>query len=262
MASPAASLHDVSVHLGGTPILENITCSIARGELTAIIGPNGAGKSTLLRALLSTVPLSSGRIELHVPRRKVGFVPQRIDVDRTLPLSVEGFLAALVGAKPLMFGVGSASRAKVRTMLERVASAELATRPLGGLSGGEMQRVMLAAALEPEPELLILDEPASGMDISAEACLYDVVKRLVAKGAAVVMVSHDLSVVSEQTSHVLCINRKLVCQGGPQDILTDKTIRDVFGHGHGVYVHGGHSGTHEHSHSHDHAHDHGHSHKH
>ena len=237
MPTPLVSLNDVTVRLGGVEILSHITATIEAGKLTALIGPNGSGKTTLLKAILGLVPYS-GAVTLNGERQSVGYVPQRLELDRTLPVTVGSFVAALLGGQPLVFGAGTAGKRRVAQVLTRCNAAELATKPLGALSGGEMQRVLLAVALEPAPKLLLLDEPASGMDITAESLLYETVRKLVREsGVGVVMVSHDLSVVSDITDHVLCINRALVCEGGPHDIMTDATIARVFGHGHGVYHH-------------------------
>jgi zinc transport system ATP-binding protein len=246
-----ASFSNVSVRFGGTLALDSVTCDLRAGAVTAVIGPNGSGKSTLLKALLGLVP-HTGTVTLSVPRERIGYVPQRLEMERSLPVSVGGFLCALLRGRPLVFGRGAAGRKLATEVLSRVDAAHLADRPLGGLSGGELQRVLLALALEPTPELLLLDEPAAGMDFASEARLYEVIQDLVkSRGAGVVMVSHDLSVVSDLTDHVLCINQKLVCEGGPTDIFTDKNIASVFGHHHGIYSHAAHDhAAHDHAHSH------------
>jgi len=256
---PLVSIQHLTVTFGGTTALEDVTASIAAGSVTAIIGPNGSGKSTLLKAMLGLVP-STGTVTFDCHRRQVGYVPQRIDVDRALPATVGGFVAALLRRRPLVFGVGKRGREVVTRVLSTTGASHLVESPLGSLSGGEMQRVLLALALEPTPRLLLLDEAASGMDMGAESRLHDIIRDLTKNhGTGVVMVSHDLSVVSDLTDHVLCINRRLVCEGSAQDVLTDRRIAEVFGHHHGVYVHN-HDGAHEIASKHDHSHDHHHSH--
>lgn len=234
---PLVSIDRLSVRFGTVTALEGITASIAAGSVTAIIGPNGSGKSTLLKAMLGLVP-STGTVAFGCRRSEVGYVPQRVDVDRNIPATVGGFVAALLRRRPLVFGIGRRGRAEIGRVLESTGAAPLADRPLGSLSGGEMQRVLLALALAPTPRLLLLDEAASGMDVGAESRLHDTIRDLARNhGVGVVMVSHDLSVVSDLTDHVLCVNQRLICEGSAADVLTDHRIAEVFGHHHGVYVH-------------------------
>lgn len=249
---PVVTLEHLSVRLGDIEALTDVSVEIPAACLTALIGPNGSGKSTLLKALLGLVPYR-GTVTFNLAGGPIGYVPQRLDLERTLPVTVGDYMAALRHRWPVALGLGRRRHGIVDT-LARLDAAHLVDRPLGGLSGGELQRVMLALAIEPTPRLLLLDEPASGMDLRSEQRLYDIVKKLIREHAcAVVMVSHDLSVVSDMTDHVLCLNRRLICRGGPRDILTDATIAEVFGHGHAVYHH-----RHEADGQHDlHPHDHG-----
>ncbi|MCK6440541.1 MAG: metal ABC transporter ATP-binding protein [Planctomycetes bacterium] len=246
MNQPLVTLKDITVRFGELVAVQDVSCAFRANEVSALIGPNGSGKSTLLRAVLG-LDKYQGEIAFAINRSEIGYVPQRLDIDRSLPVTVSDFVSAMTTKRPLPLGIGARGKEKVRAVLERASAAHLIDKPFGGLSGGEQQRVMLALALEPMPKLLLLDEPATGMDINAEGMLYDIVKKLVREhGMGVVLVSHDLSVVSGLTQHVLCINRTLVCEGGPESIMTDKTIASVFGHGHGVYHHS--HGGHEHHH--------------
>ncbi len=245
MSGALVTIRNLRVSYGPTVALEGINADLHPGRMTALIGPNGSGKSTLLKALLGLVPYS-GEISLSVPRRMVGYVPQRVDVDRGLPATVRGFAGVLLGSRPLPFGLGASLRKRIGDLLARTGADHLLDKPLGGLSGGEMQRVLLALALEPMPKLLLLDEPAAGLDTGSEARMYEILRELVGAGVGVVMVSHDLSVVSDLTDHVLCINRTLVCEGSARDVLTQGRIAEVFGHHHGVYRHE--HGEHDHAH--------------
>lgn len=251
MTDPILRLQDVSVEIAGRKLVENISFDIARGELAALIGPNGSGKTTLLRAILGELR-HSGHIRLN---GRVGYVPQRLVYDRTLPMTVLEFMALTTQRLPLAFGVTRKTRLRAFELLARVGARKLAHSALGGLSGGELQRVLLAGALEGDPELLLLDEPAAGVDIEGEQTFLDLIREEVrGRGCAVVLVSHDLSVVSDITDRVLCLNRTLMCQGKAEDLLTAETIARVFGGGHAIYDHhrAGPHGKHDHDHGHRH----------
>ncbi|MCC6149812.1 MAG: metal ABC transporter ATP-binding protein [Planctomycetes bacterium] len=252
MSEPVLSLEGVSVEIGGRKLVENVSFTLGAGELVALIGPNGAGKTTLLRAILGELRFS-GHIHLH---GKIGYVPQRLAFDRSLPMTVLEFLALSVQRRPLALGVAARVRQSVGAMLERVGGASLLHKPLGGLSGGELQRVLLASALERKPALLLLDEPAAGVDIEGEAAFNELILREVREHqCAAILVSHDLSVVADMTDRVLCINRVLMCEGKADDLLTAETIARVFGGHKAVYDH--HRPVpHVHEHGHDHRHEH------
>ncbi|MCC6573226.1 MAG: metal ABC transporter ATP-binding protein [Planctomycetes bacterium] len=247
MSDAVLKLDNVSVEIGGRRLVENVSFNVARGELVALIGPNGSGKTTLLRAILGEYRYS-GRIDVAM---RVGYVPQRLAYDRTLPMTVLEFMALTTQRLPLAFGVTRRARARGLELLARVGARKLAHSALGGLSGGELQRVLLASSLERDPELLLLDEPAAGVDIEGEKTFLDLIKTEVKdRGCAVVLVSHDLSVVSDITDRVLCLNRTLMCEGKAEDLLTAETIARVFGGGHAVYDHhrAGPHGKHDHDH--------------
>ena len=178
-------------------LLSNFSLTIARGTLHAIVGPNGAGKTTLLSAILGLEPFE-GRIVAHwTGRGRIAYVPQQFQVDRTLPVTVADFLALTRQRRPVCLGVTRAAPARISRLLDRVGLGGFADRPLSVLSGGELRRVLLANALDPLPELLILDEPGSGLDESAARWLDDTLLSL--KGEmTVLMVSHD----SEQVRRV------------------------------------------------------------
>ncbi len=172
------------------------------------------------------------------------------------PMTVLEFLALTVQRRPVAFGIATRVKTSVGAMLGRVGAAALTNKPLGGLSGGELQRVLLAAALGHEPQLLLLDEPAAGVDIEGEAAFNDLILREVReRKTAAILVSHDLSVVADITDRVLCLNRVLMCEGKADDLLTAETIARVFGGGKAVYDH--HRPV---PHIHDHGHDHRHAH--
>ena len=238
----------VTVRLGGAIILANVTLSIAEGEIVTIVGPNGSGKSTLLKTLLGAVTLAKGKVTT-APGLRVGYVPQKLHIDPTLPLPVRRFLSL-----PTRVSGDEAMRA-----LERTGVAALANQQIADLSGGQMQRVLLARAILNRPQLLVLDEATQGLDQSGSAAFYRLIEELRSElGCAVLMVSHELHVVMAASDRVICLNGHVCCEGAPEHVATAPEYRALFGTGTqgalALY-------RHEHNHSHDHAHDHDHAHE-
>lgn len=241
MSNPATeSAHDdavtfrgVSVTQDGMPILVDIHASVPRGSWTAIVGPNGAGKSTLLLALLQQQPYS-GQILIRSGRSgrpaRVGFVPQRLQIDRGAPLTVIELLCMGQQRLPLWLGVRARQRRRAKDLLAAVHAEPLAERSLGALSGGELQRVLLALALEQEPDLLVLDEPAAGVDIGGEELICGLLENLRAShGFTQLMVSHDLSMVAAHATHLICLNRRVIAEGQPDATLSADVLAATFG---------------------------------
>jgi zinc transport system ATP-binding protein len=188
--SPILEISSLTLRPGDRALLTDFSLSVARGSLHAVVGPNGAGKTTLLAAILGLVPFT-GRIVAHwAARGRIGYVPQQFHVDRTLPVTVADFLALTRQARPVCIGITAATRRRIALLLDRVGLPGLADRPLSVLSGGELRRALLANALDPLPELLILDEPLSGLDKAGAKWLDDTLVSL--KGeVTTLMVSHD-----------------------------------------------------------------------
>ncbi len=202
------------------------------------MGPNGAGKSTLVRVLLGLVTPDAGRVE-RAPGLVIGYVPQRLALERTIPLTVAHFLT--LGTR--------CNRERLAATLNDVSAGHLAGRQVHALSGGELQRVALARALLREPQLIVLDEPATGFDYKGEVELYELIERLRAtRGLAVLMVSHDLHVVMAKSDRVLCINGHICCSGQPSVVAHDPAYRALFGDqgARAVAIY-----SHHHDHSHD-----------
>jgi zinc transport system ATP-binding protein len=234
----AVSFRNVTVERGRVSILKDVTAVVPHGSCTAIIGPNGAGKTTLLLALLGEMPyrgeiLAASRVNGGCAKRgrpRIGYVPQRLTFDRGMPLTVGEFLVMGLQRKPLWFGVRSDLKRQSMTLLASVDAEHLAERKLGGLSGGEMQRVLLALALQPDPELLILDEPAAGVDLQGEHLICELLDRLrKARGFTQLMVSHDLAMVTHHATHAICLNRTVIAEGAPRLVLTGATLRAIYG---------------------------------
>jgi len=182
-------------------LLANFSLAVARGTIHAIVGPNGAGKTTLLSAILGLIPFE-GRIVAHwAGRGRIAYVPQQFQVDRTLPVTVGDFLALTRQSFPVCVGITNATRSRISRLLERVGLGGIEKRELSVLSGGELRRVLLANALDPLPELLILDEPAGGLDASSVRWLDETLLSL-KNEITVLMVSHDSEQVRRVADHV------------------------------------------------------------
>lgn len=250
------SADHVCVRFGAEEVLHDISLKIDRGEIVTILGPNGSGKSTLLRALLGIVPVAEGRI-LREAGLRVGYVPQKLTIDRTMPITVRRFLSL-----PVRVSDQTAAEA-----LARVGMAGQEREQMTTLSGGQLQRVLLARALLGKPQLLMLDEPTSGLDQPGEAAFYRLIEEVRAEtGAAVLMISHDLHVVMAASDRVICLNGHICCEGTPRVVSNAPEYRALFGLGTqgalALYRHE-HDHAHEdgqphhhHHHHHDHEHDH------
>jgi zinc transport system ATP-binding protein len=207
------------VRRGRETLLRGVSLSVNRGSVHVIVGPNGAGKTTLLSAVLGQTTFS-GRIVVHWQRGgRIGYVPQSFAVDSTLPVTVGDFLALTRQRRPVCLGIGSATRRRISVVLERIGLRGFERRQLSVLSGGELRRVLLANALDPVPELLILDEPASGLDQSAARSLEDALIALKAS-VTVLMVSHDLAQVRRVADRVTILDREVVSEGPAAEALT------------------------------------------
>ena len=232
-AVDAVSFEAVTVTLGGVPILDRVTARMPRGGCTAIVGPNGSGKTTLLLALLGQVPYG-GRIIL-APRAdgrppRLGYVPQRLDFDRGMPMTVREFMIMGQQRLPLWFGCRAQGEAKALELLANVRADTLIKRQVGALSGGEMQRVLLALALQQEPDLLILDEPAAGVDFQGEQIFCELLSSLRQQHAfSQLIVSHDLATVTHHSTYVICLNHTVMAAGPPRQVLTPETLTATFG---------------------------------
>jgi zinc transport system ATP-binding protein len=229
----AVTFEGVTVTLGGVSILNGVTATVPRGGCTAIVGPNGAGKTTLLLALLGQLRYT-GNIHIasgpgNAPPR-IGYVPQRLAFDRGLPMTVMEFMVMGRQRLPLWFGSRKQHQERALGLLATVKAEGIANRQLGALSGGEMQRVLLALALQQDPDLLILDEPAAGVDFQGEQIFCELLDTLRLKHAFTqLIVSHDLATVTHHSTYVICLNRMVLAAGPPREVLTNETLTATFG---------------------------------
>jgi zinc transport system ATP-binding protein len=246
------SLDKVFVALGGRIVLENISLEVRARDFLAVLGPNGSGKTTLLRTILGQVRPLSGEVfvfqkrpdALGGDRIRIGYVPQIEVVDRNFPVQVDDLVLMGRYARLGLFRrPGATDRRVTREAMARVGIAHLADRALGELSGGERQRAFLARALAGEPEVLLLDEPTAGVDVAATEDFYLQIHQLQDElNLTLVMVSHDVGVVSKYVDQIACLNRVLVSHGRPEEALTPDAIRCMYGRhamlaGHGVMPH-------------------------
>jgi zinc transport system ATP-binding protein len=228
----------LGVRRGGRWLIRDVGLSVGAGEVLTVIGPNGGGKTTLVKVLLGIIRPDAGTVRRAAGLR-MGYVPQHLHINRALPLSVTR----------LMTMTQAASGARVRAALEETGVADLMDAPVHGLSGGEMQRVLLARALLRRPDLLVLDEPAQGVDVAGEAALYDIIAALRRqRRISVFMVSHDIHMVMGGTDRVICLNTHVCCTGVPHAVAQDAEYRRLFGaraaDAHALYEH-------HHDHEHD-----------
>jgi zinc transport system ATP-binding protein len=236
-STPLVAIRDVSVELGGHFVLTRVSADIARGRITALIGLNGSGKTTLLRAVVGEYPHRGqikyfcGHDHSHPTPEYVGYVPQKLSIDAKLPLTVRDLFSLALSKRPLCFGVPRWVTQRASVLLERVGMPGILDHPVDGLSGGQLQRVLLALALQPSPELLLLDEPASGIDFKDQKKFYELISQINDEtGITVLLVSHDLGMVNAHADHVLCLkDGRIQCQGPPEEILTPQNLSLTFG---------------------------------
>ncbi|MGC8702119.1 MAG: ATP-binding cassette domain-containing protein [Thiomonas sp.] len=216
---PLIRLDDISLQRNGNLLLAGVSLRVLPRQIVTLVGPNGAGKTTLVRVLLGLIAPDAGTVQ----RRDglvIGYVPQRFAVPTSLPMDVDGFLRL----------AGRGTPQQRQQVLDDNGASGLLQRPLRALSGGEMQRVLLARALLRKPELLVLDEPAQGLDVQGQQDLYDLIRRLRdTTGCGVLMISHDLHLVMAATDEVICLERHVCCVGKPEDISVHPEYLRLFG---------------------------------
>ena len=231
-SAPLIRAHNLALEIAGRQLLRDISLELHPAEIVTVIGPNGAGKTTLLRLLLGLTRPTSGRVERR-PGLRLGYMPQRLQIDATMPMTVRRFL---------QLGIEGV---RVEQALARVGAPHLAGTRLADLSGGEMQRVLLARAAARKPQLLVLDEPTQGVDLGGQSEVYQLIAQLRDElQCGVLLVSHDLHLVMAATDRVLCVNQHICCHGHPEQVSRDPVYLEMFGDKLAPY-------THQHNHHHD-----------
>ncbi len=225
----------ICVTSGEDVLLENVNLTFHCGQLTALIGKNGAGKTTLIKALLGERQYK-GKISFtdshgaEIAKPKIGYVPQYLDFDKSMPVSVEDFMVAAGNGRAVWFGKNRKTRQSILETLEKMECGYLAGRRLGALSGGELQRVLLAMAVEPVPDLLVLDEPVSGMDIAGLDLFYRQVTELRDTcHMAILLVSHDLGLVRKYADKVVLLDKTAAAEGSAEEVFSGEAFREAFG---------------------------------
>lgn len=237
MTDPLVTLDGLTVAFDDRPVVDHVNLTVLRGDIITIIGPNGAGKTTLIKSVLGIQRPSEGEVRL-APGMVIGYVPQHLILESTLPLSVKRFMMLTGHSLP-----------ECRAALAKTGVEHLLESSVHHLSGGERQRLLLARALVRKPDLLVLDEPAQGVDINGQASLYQLIRQLRDElNCGVIMISHDLHLVMAATDRVICLNQHICCSGHPADISQDPAFIETFGYdvarSLAVYHH-------DHNHSHD-----------
>ena len=209
----------LNVKYGGKKVLQNLHLSLTKREIVTIVGPNGSGKTTLFKAIIGTAPISSGKVKLK-PNLKIGYVPQQLNIDGSLPLTVSRFLQI----------AQNNDEKSLKQALEMVGIEDILKAQISKLSGGQMQRVLLARAIVNQPDVLLLDEATRGLDQPGAAAFYRLIENIrTDTGCAVLMISHDLHVVMAASDRVICLNGHICCEGAPQTVATSPQYKALFG---------------------------------
>jgi len=233
----ALEVRGLRVTLGDTPVLRGVDFHVPRGQVVALIGPNGCGKTTLLRCLLGLQRPESGEIRIfgrHITAevlRRVGYVPQRLTLDRSFILSVREFLCLkLRETRHWFWQSRRQTDGLLQAALPEFELAPLLDRPVAGLSGGQLQRVLIAFSLLGNPELLLLDEPTAGVDTPGENSFYELITQIHQRHRlTVVLVSHDLSMVYRHAARVYALNGVICCEGTPEEVMNADSLRQAYG---------------------------------
>lgn len=216
---------NVSVVLNGHLILNKINFNLREGDIATIVGPNGAGKTTLLKAILGLVPYT-GKISIFGEKikksiSKIGYVPQRFSFDKTFPLTVEEFLSLTIKRK---------NAEAITKSLKEVEMLDYKNEMIGELSGGQLQRILIARALLHNPKILLLDEPTTGVDIEGMRTFYEIIEHVnKTKNVTIAIISHEINIVHKFSNYVLCLNKDLYCKGAPKEVITDEVLKRLYG---------------------------------
>ena len=235
MSDDALTIEDLTVGYNGTPALTGVSMRVPHGGQVAVVGPNGAGKSTLFKAIVGLLPMRAGRVLLHrqAPGRQddpIAYVPQREEIDWSFPVTVsDAVMMGRYGRLGWLRRPGATDREVVARCLRELDIADLAQRAIGELSGGQQQRVFLARALAQEPHVLLLDEPFTGVDVTAKQALLELLDRLRERRITVLVSTHDMVTASQRFELVALLDGRLVAYGPPPEVFTAEHIGEAFG---------------------------------
>lgn len=230
MQGPAIHVENLSLRLGASQILDRLSFTVTAGSIHCLIGPNGGGKTSTLRSILGQMPhRGTVRIDWPGAQRSIGYVPQLIELERTLPLTITDFLTLVSQHSPAFNGTKKAVQPAIDAALERVGLAAKRRYMIGSLSGGERQRLLFAQALIPAPALLVLDEPMTSLDEGGSRLFEQLIRDLNADGATVLWINHDLDQVARMAQDLTVIERRVLASGPVATTLSEDMKRGVFG---------------------------------
>ncbi|HJN85152.1 MAG TPA: metal ABC transporter ATP-binding protein [Patescibacteria group bacterium] len=226
---PEIIVKHLTVGYDGKVVLSDLTFDIPKRKITAIIGPNGSGKSTRMKAILGIIPFQKGSVtmsghDVDKSYGKIGYVPQRFDIDQSFPITVKELLSLAQS--------GAIHKDRMKEVLGEVGlnPVTVSRMLIGALSGGQMQRVLIARAIMTDPDILFLDEPATGIDVAGEQSIFELLEHLQSEhDTTIVMISHEVNLVEKHVDNVVCLNRGLVCSGPPAKALSDKVMKELYG---------------------------------
>lgn len=239
MMQKLLTVENLSVGANSHTILDSVNFEVYKNETLAVIGPNGAGKTTLFKAILGLIPYT-GKVT-WTKNIKIGYVPQRLYIEKELPLTTKEFFLlkenSIENAIAALKSVGLFN--KTSKHHEEHFTHHIFNNRVGSLSGGELQRVLIAWALIDNPNILLFDEPTAGVDIAGEETIYTLLERLrVKKGLTILLISHELEIVYKYAMRVVCLNKERVCYGPPKQVLDKTTLDKMFGEEVHIYTHG------------------------
>ena len=218
-----AYLENISLEINHKQILKNINLNIKQGEITTLIGPNGGGKTSIARILIGILKASSGKVFVQ-NKAKIGYMPQKFDIEKTIPLRVIDFLQLFPNNKSQF------NNQKISQLANKLDINSILKRSIHEISGGEMQKALLARTLINDPNILVLDEPTTNMDISAQAEFYQIIEEIREQNkCAILIISHDLHIVMQKTNQVICVNQHICCNGSPDSINNHPEYLSLFG---------------------------------
>jgi len=231
----AVSVRNLNVRFDNQVILERLSFNIPQKSITAIIGPNGSGKTTLLKAMLGLIPYQGEVLilgkEISQSFEKIAYVPQRFSFDKSFPITVDEFLNLEISKQ-------GRKKSNINTKLKEVGMEKSGQQLLGQLSGGQLQRVLIAKSLLNNPKILFLDEPAAGIDLKGERSFYELIKHLNEEhGVTIILVSHEMDIVYNYATSVVCLNKQMLCFGKPKKVLTDQMLKQLYDENITLYQH-------------------------
>ncbi|WP_197271544.1 metal ABC transporter ATP-binding protein [Oceanivirga miroungae] len=228
MEGISIEVKNLSLNISNNQILENISLNFEKGKIHAIIGPNGGGKTSFLKCLLGQMPYKGEILFKYEDKDKIGYVPQTLDFEKTLPITITDFLSMCYSKKPAFLSPNLKKKELFNEILEEVGLKHKEKRLLGNLSGGELKRLLLAQAINPRPNLLILDEPFAGVDTVGEQYFLNTIKNLRDEGITIIWIHHNIKVAREYADTITCIKKDLKFQVNKDEEISNERLLDIY----------------------------------